>query len=502
MSSETIEIDKSLDNGSKHNEREIIAPGIYMPDTPGEESLFLVQFLHEEDPLSALNWPSQKVFLNFLAGSYTLATVTFGSSIYAPAIPFICEIFQVNYITSVCGISLYVFGFALGPTLWGPMSDFYGRRTVILMSVFGFTLFSFAVATAANIQTILICRFFTGAMGSASLAVIPASFSESINFKWRGISVSVFIAMVFCGPTIAPSVGAFICTSYLGWRWTHYILGIMGALDLAILYFVFNETFGEVILKEKAAMLRYQTGNWAIHSKLETVDTSFVNVAKTSLNRVFILITTEPIIILVGIYVSFVYAMLYLCLEAFPLIFIEKYQISYAVGELPYLAVTVGIILSSILFALLEMRYIRQVQQTGKLDPNKRLDNMLIPSIALPIGFFWFFWTAHYHEHIHWIVPTIGAVVIGFGLIGVFLAAVLYTVEMYLPIAASVMAANAFMRALLAGAFPLFAKQMFDNLGLQWGGTLLGIIAAVMIPIPILFRIYSVKLDKTKRTSF
>jgi MFS transporter, DHA1 family, multidrug resistance protein len=382
------------------------------------------------------------------------------------------------------------------------MSDFYGRRPTMLASILGFTIFAFAVAVGKDIQTILICRFFTGAMGSASLAVVPASFSESINFRWRGISIAAFIATVFAGPTVAPTVGAFICTSYLGWRWTHYILGIMGALDLFLLYFFFYETFGQKIMVGKAEALRKQTGNWAIHSQLETVNMAFASVTAIAMKRVFILITTEPIIILVGTYVSFVYAMLYLCLEAFPLIYIEKYQMSYGVGELPYLAVTVGLILSSLLFALLERRYVAEVQRTGKLNPNRRLENMLIPSIALPIGFFWFFWTANYHEHIHWIVPTIGAVVVGFGLIGVFLAAVLYTIEMYLTIAAPVLAATAFMRAILAGAFPLFAKQMFDNLGLQWGGTLLGCLAAAMIPIPVIFRIYSKGLNERKRTSF
>jgi DHA1 family multidrug resistance protein-like MFS transporter len=56
--------------------------------------------------------------------------------------------------------------------------------------------------------------------------------------------------------------------------------------------------------------------------------------------------------------------------------------------------------------------------------------------------------------------------------------------------AASAVAANIILRSAVAAGFPLFSKQMFKNMGVQWAGTLLGCLAAVMIPIPILFRSY------------
>lgn len=50
------------------------------------------------------------------------------------------------------------------------------------------------------------------------------------------------------------------------------------------------------------------------------------------------------------------------------------------------------------------------------------------------------------------------------------------------------------LRSLVAGAFPLFTDQMFNNLGIQWAGTLLGCLAAVMVPIPICFLLFGAKL--------
>lgn len=65
--------------------------------------------------------------------------------------------------------------------------------------------------------------------------------------------------------------------------------------------------------------------------------------------------------------------------------------------------------------------------------------------------------------------------------------------------AASVIAANTLLRSFAGGAFPLFAVQMFNNLGIQWAGTLLGCLAAIMIPIPIAFYIYGPKLRRKSK---
>lgn len=71
----------------------------------------------------------------------------------------------------------------------------------------------------------------------------------------------------------------------------------------------------------------------------------------------------------------------------------------------------------------------------------------------------------------------------------------------YSSSAASAFAANTMLRSLVGACFPLFAKQMFENLGVQWAGTLIGCIATLMIPIPIAFRLYGPKLRQKSRLS-
>ena len=67
------------------------------------------------------------------------------------------------------------------------------------------------------------------------------------------------------------------------------------------------------------------------------------------------------------------------------------------------------------------------------------------------------------------------------------------------PSAASAIAANTLLRSCFAAGFPLFAEQMFNGMGIDWASTLLGCIAAVLVPIPIWFYLYGHKLrEKSK----
>jgi DHA1 family multidrug resistance protein-like MFS transporter len=60
--------------------------------------------------------------------------------------------------------------------------------------------------------------------------------------------------------------------------------------------------------------------------------------------------------------------------------------------------------------------------------------------------------------------------------------------------AASAIAANTFLRSLFGAGFPLFATYLFNGIGINWAATLLGAIAAVLVPIPVLFYMYGHKI--------
>lgn len=55
------------------------------------------------------------------------------------------------------------------------------------------------------------------------------------------------------------------------------------------------------------------------------------------------------------------------------------------------------------------------------------------------------------------------------------------------------------MRSCVGAVFPLFSTQMFQNLGVQWAGTLLGCIAALLVPIPLAFLLWGKTLRRKSR---
>ena len=86
-----------------------------------------------------------------------------------------------------------------------------------------------------------------------------------------------------------------------------------------------------------------------------------------------------------------------------------------------------------------------------------------------------------------WIVPTLAGLFLGFGIYTVFLQCLNYIIDAYLMFAASAIAANTIMRSTFGAVFPLFATYMFNGIGINWGCTLLGCVAALFIPMPFVF---------------
>ena len=76
----------------------------------------------------------------------------------------------------------------------------------------------------------------------------------------------------------------------------------------------------------------------------------------------------------------------------------------------------------------------------------------------------------------------------------VFLQGFNYIVDAYLMFAASALAGNTFMRSIAAAGFPLFARQMFDGMGIEWAATMLGCIAVLLAAFPFVFWYYGARI--------
>jgi len=489
-------VGRSVTGKSRESRRPLPEMGLGKPYPPllPERDEYVVEFDGPDDPLHAQNWPMKKKILTAVMLGYTTLVSAFTSSIFSTATRTVAAQYHVSTEVGLLGLSFYVLGFALGPLFWAPLSELRGRRLPIVISMFGFSIFQVAVAAGKDLQTILLCRLWGGIFGACPLAVVAAVFSDMFDNRTRGLAITVFSMTVFTGPLLAPFIGGFIVESYLGWRWTEWLVAIMGFaaffLDLVFL----EETYPPVILISKAAELRRRTKNWGIHARQEEIELDFSELISKNFSRPMRLLVTEPIVLLLSIYMAFIYGLLYLFLTAYPIVFQQIHGMSGGVGGLPYFGMIIGMLCAGVYIALTQPSYNKKLlANNGVPIPEWRLPPVIIGGVSFAGGLFWFGWSG-YKASIHWIVPTLSGLFTGFGLLSIFLQSLNYLVDAYLMFAASAIAANTFLRSLSGAGFPLFSQYMFAALHVNWAGTLLGCVALCLVPIPIAFYVYGAKI--------
>lgn len=302
-----------------------------------------------------------------------------------------------------------------------------------MISMFGFSIFSIGTATGKDLQTVLICRFFGGVFASCPLAVVAAVFSDMFDNKTRGLAITVFSMTVFTGPLLAPFIGGFtVMNSSLGWRWTEYFAAIMGFLALGLNVIFLEETYPPVVLVQKAAELRRRTLNWGIHAKQEEIEVDFRELVTKNFSRPLRLLVTEPIVLLLSIYMAFIYGLLYLFLTAYPIVFQKIHHMNQGVGGLPYFGMVFGMLLAGAYIVFTQADYNRKLAaNNGVTIPEWRLPPAIMGGVSFTCGLFWFGWSG-YKESTHWIAPTLSGLLTGFGLLSIFLQALNYLVDAYL----------------------------------------------------------------------
>lgn len=193
-----------------------------------------------------------------------------------------------------------------------------------------------------------------------------------------------------------------------------------------------------------------------------------------------------PICFLMSIYAAFVYAILYANLEGFSIEYQENRGWGAVVGNLSFIALLIGIIFAAAVNILNNRYYFRIFRANGnKAVPEARLPPMMAGGFAFTGGMFLYGWTSS--KNINFWPSIIGISFIGFGFTTIFQAALNYLIDTFTRFSASAVAVNTFLRSILAGAFPLFIIPMYHHMGVNWGSTVFGCVAAALIPVPFLF---------------
>lgn len=205
-----------------------------------------------------------------------------------------------------------------------------------------------------------------------------------------------------------------------------------------------------------------------------------VSYEKFDLSRPVRLLFTEPIVFLVATISAIAFGLIYLFTEVLPLVYKE---LGFKDGwqNLPFLALVIGMLLS-ILTRFYDAHLLARAEKP--VSPESKFTGFLIGAPALAIGLWWFAWTIPPRMSVHWIVPTLALVPVGYAVNEFDHVLAGYLSDCYDTYTASSFAALALTRSLFCASFPLFGRTLFDELDFNVASTLFAALATVLCIVP------------------
>jgi MFS family permease len=148
----------------------------------------IVGWQSQDDPAMPFNFSRwHKWIWVWLLSAITLLS-PFATSILSPAINILDADFGNNDATlGSMTVTIYLFGYVVGPVFIGPLSEIYGRKVVLSAANVFFCLWQIGCALAPNIETLIVSRFFSGVGGAACLVGVlyPRPFKLMTNSALR-----------------------------------------------------------------------------------------------------------------------------------------------------------------------------------------------------------------------------------------------------------------------------------------------------------------------------
>lgn len=308
-------------------------------------SAYLVDWNGEDDAENPQNWSlATKIYCSGVVNFLTFS-IYIGSAIYTVGVEGVEEQFHVSSVVATLGLSLFVFGYGLGPMILAPFAEAppIGRMPVYVITRNIFIFLNFGVIYATNIGMLLAFRFLTGFFGSPVLGIGGSSLADVWSPQKSAYAIGIWGIFAVCGPVLGPLVAGFAVEAK-GWQWSIWELIWLNGLCAVIVILTLPETSTGTILFRRARRLRRLAGDASYKSatEIEVEKTPFKEIFIAALLRPFYLCFREPILLVQNLYLGLVYAVLYCWFEAFPIVFIGTY--SFTLGELglAYIGLLVG----------------------------------------------------------------------------------------------------------------------------------------------------------------
>lgn len=178
---------------------------------------------------------------------------------YLPAMPQIASEFGVSAGSVQMTLSVYIFGFALGQLIYGPLADSFGRKPVIALGTLTFALAAAACALAQTIDQLIVMRFLHGLSAAAASVVINALMRDSYSKEEFSRMMSFVMLITTIAPLLAPIIGGWLLVLW-NWHAIFWTLSIAALLTTVLVVTRIKETLPKE--KRQRFHLRTTLGNF------------------------------------------------------------------------------------------------------------------------------------------------------------------------------------------------------------------------------------------------
>lgn len=416
---------------------------------------------------------------------------TLNTAIINPAYGPLAKEFGITTVRASYQTTVVIALNGIGPFLWIPLANVYGRRPVYLFT----TLVGFASALGSayskNFAQLIVARVFNG-LWPAALGLGPATVVDLFFYHQRGRAMGLFTVILTTGAHIAPIVGGLI-GQFIGWRWTFKFAAILDGIMLLVITFCLPET---LYIRDPTRLTR-------VVSEREVDFTPRTYVSRLRLYSNFpglklrwnqfivpsIKMAKYPSVLFPALY----YAAQYGFASILPAVTVASIfsktfhwntlEIGLAYGGALSIGSILGEIAGGVVLDAIVNRARHKLGGTNP-PPEIRLKGIWTGALLVPAGLIIYGFTLQYH--VFWFVPLFGMGLACFGLQVLTTTCYTYSIDSYRAHGSETAQLINFIRQEFGMTFAFYVVDLCRRIGYQWAFFMFAVLGSGLGFLPIL----------------